>query len=93
MPDTNKPATMREAFALAVDNLKPGYPAAWDLYLRRLTPVQYRDGTLTVAAPDERTRDMCALRLRRLIAAEMHLVTGRPVAVEYVLAETGGAPC
>ena len=93
MVDNTKPATMREAFARAVDNLKPGYPTAWDFYLRRLTPVQYRDGTLTVAAPDELTRDMCAMRLRRLIAAEMHLVTGRPVTVEYVLAETGGVTC
>jgi hypothetical protein len=86
-----QPATMREAFGQAVENLRPGYPAAWDLYLRRLTPVAYQSGTLTVAAPDERTRDICALRLQRLIRDELLYVTSRTVDVEYVL--QGCAPC
>lgn len=91
MAETTRPATMREAFATAVDNLRLSYPAAWMLYLRRLQPVEYAAGTLVIGTPDERCQFVCERRLRRLVDQEMEIVTGRPVATRYVVEE--GAPC
>jgi len=95
MTDTPKPATMREAWAKAMEGLRPGYPAAYADYLSRLQPVSYQAGVLTVAAPNEHVRDMCALRLARLVRQEMAYTAGREVDVRYVLATetTGGASC
>lgn len=92
MSDTTKPATMREAWTKAMEGLRLGYPAAYADYLSRLQPVSYNAGVLTVAAPDELTRDMCALRLQRLIRNELLYTARREVTVEYVL-QDGGASC
>lgn len=91
MAETTKPATMREYWRDAMAMMQRSYPAATALYLGRLQPVDYQAGTLTVAAPDELTRDMC-LRLRRVIHQHLLATMGRDVAVEYVVRE-GGATC
>ena len=75
-----------------MENLRPGYPAAWLMYLSQLQPVQYEAGTLVVAAPDERCRFVCERRLQRLIDQEMTLTTGRAVKTSYVL-QDGGVIC
>lgn len=90
MPDT-RPPTMRAAFAQAVENLRLGYPLRHELYLSRLTPVSYAAGVLTVAAPDPRVRDLCALRLNRLLTNELAYTAGRPVAINYVLQQDGAS--
>lgn len=81
-----RPATMREHWKNAITTMQRSYPAASALYLQRLTPVSYEAGTLTVAAPDELTRDM-GLRLRRVIGQHLTATAGRDVAVECVLTE------
>ena len=94
MDEAKRPATMREAWAQAVENLRLGYPLRHELYLSKLEPVSYTAGVLTVAAPDARVRDLCALRLARLVRQELAYTAGRDVDVRYVLAtETGGATC
>lgn len=89
MPD--KPTTIRDAFAQAVDNLRLGYPLRHEWYLSKLQPVSYSGGVLIVAAPDERVRQICELRLNRLLAGELRYTAGRPIALHYVLQD--GAPC
>lgn len=89
MPD--KPPTIRAAFAQAVENLRLGYPERHELYLSKLQPVAYTAGVLTVAAPDDTTRQVCALRLNRLLAAELRYTAGRPIVLHYVLQD--GSSC
>jgi hypothetical protein len=91
MAETTKPATMREHWQTALAVMQRSYPAATALYLQRLQPVAYQAGTLTVAAPDELTRDM-GLRLRRVIGQHLTATAGRDVAIEYVI-QDGGVPC
>ena len=88
---SDKPTSMRSAFAQAVENLRLGYPMRHELYLSRLDPVAYSSGTLTLRTPDQRVRDMCALRLNRLLTNEVRYVTGRDdIALVYIVE---GAPC
>ena len=91
MAETTRPATMREHWTNAITTMQRSYPAASALYLQRLTPVSYEAGTLTVAAPDELTRDM-GLRLRRVIGQHLTATAGRDVDSEYVV-QDGGVPC
>lgn len=92
MDETNKPATVRAAWAAALENLRRDCPAGHDLYLSKLSPVSYAGGVLTVAAGDERTRYICERRLHRMLASELAYTAGRPITLYYVL-QDGGAPC
>lgn len=91
MADTTKPATMRDHWQNALAAMQLSYPAASMLYLQRLTPVSYQAGVLTVAAPDELTRDM-GLRLRRVTELYLLATVAREVGIEYVVVD-GGVPC
>lgn len=64
---------------------------AYDIYLKPLRPVSWENGVLTLAAPTEREREWCEVRMNRMIERELRLEAGRPVRVVYVLAEPGSA--
>lgn len=90
MPD--KPPTIRAAFAQAVENLRLGYPLRHELYLSRLEPVAWANGMLTLQAPDQRVRDICAMRLNRLLTNELRYVAGREdIALRYTIKD--GTSC
>lgn len=57
----------------------------FEIYVRPLQPVSWVDGTLTMAAPTERVRAWCEVRLNRVIEREISLEAGRSVKVNYVL--------
>lgn len=57
---------------------------AYDIYLKPLKPVSWENGVLTMAAPSERVREWCAVRMNRMIEREISLEAGRSVKVIYV---------
>lgn len=58
---------------------------AYDIYLKPLRPVSWENGVLTLAAPSERVREWCAVRMNRMIEREISLEAGRSIKVNYVL--------
>jgi hypothetical protein len=91
MPD-QKPPNMRAAFAQAIANLSLGHPMRHELYLSKLQPIAWANGTLSLQAPDQRVRDICALRLNRLLTAELRYVAGRDdIHLHYTVAQDGAS--
>lgn len=66
-------------------------PYIWRTCIATLVPVSWQHGVLTLAAPDQCVRDVCAIRLNRLIQREVSLEAGRPVTVHYIVTETSHA--
>jgi hypothetical protein len=89
MAETTRPATMREMFGEAVENMRLMLePWVWR-YAAGLQPLRYDQGVLTVAAP-EPARSWCERRLDRLIRRELRREAGRDVEIRYVLAGAVG---
>lgn len=78
--------TMREVWDKTRGYLELSVTAdVFEIYLRPLQPLSWADGTLTMAAPSERVRAWCDVRLNRMIEREISLEAGRSVKVNYVL--------
>ncbi|MDV7389745.1 hypothetical protein RZS08_00265, partial [Arthrospira platensis SPKY1] len=75
---------MREAFDQTIAYLRPAYPYLYEMFWSGLQPISYASGVLVIAAPDERRREMCAVRHAGLIGRTLRLVTGRNVQVQFV---------
>ena len=90
-----RPTSMRAAFEEARANLAPAYPGRTATCWALLRPLAWDPSTslLVLGAPDAWVRDIAALRLDRLLAAELRRVVGRPVVLEYVIAEEGQQSC
>lgn len=85
--------TMREIWEAARDYLRLAMVVdVYEIYVRPLQPVSWADGVLTLAAPSERVRAWCEVRLNRVIEREISLEAGRSVKVNYVL-EWGERSC
>lgn len=77
--------TMREVWDRTRNYLQLAMVAdVFEIYVRPLQPIGWADGVLTMAAPTERARAWCEVRLNRVIEREISLEAGRSVKVIYV---------
>lgn len=80
--------TMREIWEASRGQLELMTTAdVFDIYIRPLQAVSWSNGVLTLAAPTERAREWCEVRLNRMIQRELSLEADRSVKVNYVLEE------
>jgi chromosomal replication initiation ATPase DnaA len=59
-------------------------------YLSRTRALNLKNGVLTVAVPNNRVREWCAIRLLPLIVRSLRDVTGEDLEVEFQVAEASG---
>jgi chromosomal replication initiation ATPase DnaA len=59
-------------------------------YLSRTRAINQKNGVLTVAVPNDRIREWCAMPLLPLIVRSLRDVTGEDLEVEFQVAEASG---
>lgn len=79
--------TMRQIWQTSQGHLKLMFydPCIWQENIAPLVPASWQNGILTLAAPSHGVRDLCAIRLNRLIQREVSLEAGRPVTINYIV--------
>jgi hypothetical protein len=73
-------------FQLSLQTTKPTFYT----YLSRTRAIDQKNGVLTVAVPNDRIRELCAIRLLRLIERSLRDVTGEDLAVEFQVVQASG---